>query len=49
MTFITLIPHAELQGGAAYAVFDGHTSNDDTPYVYKTTDFGQTCLIKNLC
>lgn len=28
--------------GAAYAVFDGHTSNDDTPYVYKTTDFGQT-------
>ena len=23
MTFITLIPHAELQGGAAYAVFLG--------------------------
>lgn len=28
--------------GAAYAVFDGHTSNDDNAYVYKTTDFGQT-------
>lgn len=28
--------------GAAYAVFDGHTSNDDNTYVYKTTDFGKT-------
>lgn len=28
--------------GAAYAVFDRHTANDDTPYVYKTSDFGQT-------
>lgn len=26
----------------AYAVFDGHTSGDTKPYVYKTTDFGQT-------
>lgn len=26
----------------AYAVFDGHTANDDTPYVYKTTDYGKT-------
>jgi len=28
--------------GAAYAVFDGHTTNDKQPYVYKTTDFGKT-------
>ncbi len=28
--------------GTAYAVFDGHTANDPTPYVYKTTDFGRT-------
>ncbi|MEN1785108.1 MAG: hypothetical protein AAGF77_08210 [Bacteroidota bacterium] len=28
--------------GTAYAVFDGHTMNDRTPYVYKTTDFGET-------
>ncbi len=28
--------------GTAYAVFDGHTSNDKTPYAYKTTDFGKT-------
>ncbi|MEO6348756.1 MAG: hypothetical protein ABIO60_12685 [Aquaticitalea sp.] len=28
--------------GTAYAVFDGHTMNDKTPYAYKTTDYGQT-------
>jgi len=28
--------------GTAYAVFDGHTSNDKKAYLYKTTDFGQT-------
>jgi photosystem II stability/assembly factor-like uncharacterized protein len=28
--------------GTAYAVFDRHTSNDMEPYVYKTTDYGQT-------
>ena len=28
--------------GTAYAVFDGHTHNDKTPYAYKTTDFGKT-------
>lgn len=28
--------------GTAYAVFDGHTMNDKTPYAYKTSDYGQT-------
>ncbi|MDX2362434.1 MAG: hypothetical protein QNK23_16620 [Crocinitomicaceae bacterium] len=28
--------------GTAYAVFDGHTSNDGATYCYKTTDFGKT-------
>lgn len=28
--------------GSAYAVFDGHTSNDQNTYVFKTTDFGIT-------
>ena len=28
--------------GTAYAVFEGHTKNDYTPYAYKTTDFGKT-------
>ncbi len=26
----------------AYAVFDGHTSNDKNTYAYKTTDYGKT-------
>jgi photosystem II stability/assembly factor-like uncharacterized protein len=28
--------------GSAYAVFDGHTTNDKKTYVYKTADFGKT-------
>jgi photosystem II stability/assembly factor-like uncharacterized protein len=28
--------------GIAYAVFEGHTKNDYTPYAYKTTDYGKT-------
>ena len=28
--------------GTAYAVLDGHTRGDRTPYVYKTTDFGRS-------
>ncbi len=28
--------------GTAYAVFEGHTTNDKTTYLYKTTDFGQS-------
>jgi photosystem II stability/assembly factor-like uncharacterized protein len=28
--------------GTAYAVFDGHTKGDMTPYAYRTTDFGKT-------
>ena len=28
--------------GTAYAVFDGHTQNDQKPYAFKTTDFGKT-------
>lgn len=28
--------------GTAYAVFDGHTTNDKNTYVYKTTDYGNT-------
>jgi photosystem II stability/assembly factor-like uncharacterized protein len=30
--------------GIAYAVFDGHTSNDKNAYCYKTTDFGKTWI-----
>lgn len=30
--------------GTAYAVFDGHTMNDQATYAYKTTDYGQSWL-----
>ena len=41
----THVPTADtriLEKGTAYAVFDGHTANDKTPYAYKTDDFGKT-------
>ncbi|MEL1226738.1 MAG: hypothetical protein VW963_08335 [Candidatus Neomarinimicrobiota bacterium] len=39
-TWVYHIEASVHDAGTAYAVFDGHTSGDMTPYVYKTTDFG---------
>lgn len=36
------IEASAINEGTAYAVFDGHTMNDYTPYAFKTTDFGKT-------
>lgn len=36
------IEPSKFSKSTAYVVFDGHTLNDMTPYVYKTTDFGKT-------
>lgn len=36
------IEASTFDAGTAYAVFDGHTSGDMTPYTYKTSDFGKT-------
>ena len=36
------IEASKFDKGTAYAVFDRHTLNDRKPYVYKTTDYGQT-------
>ncbi len=36
------IEASTFEKGTAYAVFDGHTTNDKNPYAYKTTDFGKT-------
>lgn len=33
---------SHFDAGTAYASLDGHHSNDFRPYVFKTTDFGQT-------
>ncbi|WP_299242809.1 hypothetical protein [uncultured Aquimarina sp.] len=41
-TWVYHIEASNHSKGTAYAVFDGHAQNDTKPYVYKTTDFGQT-------
>ena len=41
-TWVYHIEASVFDKGTAYAVFDGHTMNDQNPYAYKTTDFGKT-------
>lgn len=41
-TWVYHIEASVFDKGTAYAVFDGHTQNDQNPYAYKTTDFGKT-------
>jgi hypothetical protein len=41
-TWCSHIEASTFNKGTAYAVFDGHYSNDKNPYVFKTTDFGKT-------
>jgi photosystem II stability/assembly factor-like uncharacterized protein len=40
--WVTSIDAGHFDEGTAYATFDLHTFGDMRPYVYKTTDFGQT-------
>jgi len=41
-TWVYHIEASSHDSKTAYAVFDGHTSGDMTPYAYKTTDLGKT-------
>ena len=41
-TWVYHIEASSHDKGTAYAVFDGHTTGDMTPYAYKTTDYGKT-------
>ncbi|WP_378175796.1 WD40/YVTN/BNR-like repeat-containing protein [Aquimarina sp. SS2-1] len=41
-TWVYHIEASSHDKGTAYAVFDGHAQNDMKPYVYKTTDFGNS-------
>ena len=41
-TWVSHIEASVHDKATAYAVFDGHTANDVTPYVYKTNDYGKT-------
>ena len=41
-TWVYHIEASSHDSKTAYAVFDGHTTGDMTPYAYKTTDLGKT-------
>jgi len=40
--WVSTIEASRFAEGRAYVTFDGHRSNDDSPYVYMTDDYGQT-------
>jgi photosystem II stability/assembly factor-like uncharacterized protein len=39
---VSMIEPSPFDAGTAYVVFDAHRLDDARPYLYKTTDFGQT-------
>jgi photosystem II stability/assembly factor-like uncharacterized protein len=43
-TWCTSVYPSRFQKGTAYATFDGHRNDDISPYIYKTTDFGNTWI-----
>ncbi len=40
--WVSRVEASHFDQGTAYVTFDGHRSDDFTPYVYKTTDLGKT-------
>src|SRR5205814_1534287 len=41
-TYVSRIEPSHFDTASFYVTFDGHRTNDFTPYVYVTTDFGKT-------
>ena len=41
-THVSRVEASHFDAGTAYVTFDGHRTDDHKPYVFKTTDFGQT-------
>ncbi len=41
-TYVSGIEASRTAAGAAYVVFDAHRANDFAPYIFATTDFGET-------
>ncbi|MGH7568423.1 MAG: VPS10 domain-containing protein [Gemmatimonadales bacterium] len=41
-TYVSRIEPSRFDTATVYVTFDGHRTNDFTPYVYVTTDFGKT-------
>ena len=42
LTYVSRIEPSRFDSATFYVTFDGHRTNDFTPYVYVTTDFGRT-------
>ncbi len=42
LTYVSRVSASHSAEGTVYAAFDGHRNNDFKPYVYKSTDYGQT-------
>jgi photosystem II stability/assembly factor-like uncharacterized protein len=49
-THVSRVEPSHFDAGTCYVAFDGHRTDDHKPYVFKTTDFGQTWspLVANL-
>ena len=41
-THVSRVEASHFDAGTAYVTFDGHRTDDHKPYVFKTTDFGET-------
>ncbi len=41
-THVSRVEPSHFDDGACYVTFDGHRTDDHKPYVFKTTDFGET-------
>ena len=41
-THVSRVEPSHFDAGTCYVTFDGHRTDDHTPYVFKTTDFGKT-------
>jgi len=41
-THVSRVEPSRYEAGGCYVTFDGHRTNDHKPYVFKTTDFGET-------
>jgi len=49
-TFVSRVEPSHFDAGTCYVTFDGHRTDDHTPYVYVTKDYGQTwtSIVANL-
>ena len=41
-TYVTRVVTSEFDESSAYAAFDGHRNNDFKPYVFRTSDYGES-------